>query len=66
MSVRSLTLAEVRALARDLKLRGRKLPKMGYCQRLQDGREVCADYRQHDPDGRKPGKRYYFVGLKKR
>lgn len=66
MSTRSLTVAEVRALKRELKAKGRKLPKMGWCQRLDDGREVCADWRRHDPHpsgkARKPGKRYYIVG----
>lgn len=45
---------DVIRISKELKAKGRKLPKHGYCARLDDGREVCRD---------KYG--YYFVGMKR-
>lgn len=53
--MKSLTRSEVRAVSKNLKSKGRKLPKVGWCQRLDDGRELCRDRRG-----------YYYVGSKRR
>lgn len=42
---RTLTRSEVLKVSKALKAIGSKLPRMGYCIRLPDGREVCRDRR---------------------
>jgi len=61
MATRSLSKPEVRRLSMELRDKGRKLPKVGYCVlvdvprggRTRFGREVCRD-----------AKGYFIVGQK--
>ena len=50
--VKNLTVSQVRQMSTLLRRLGRKLPKSGYCQRLEDRRSLCHDHRG-----------YYIVGM---